>query len=283
MDFRKALAKALGICGERAVDPTLLYYALCDAIGNDLQLKSQLEVFHYFNKTFDLVKTMAQNPEPRTIGELLEKCKSQPDAPVKLCLKWIHTLFECYYRVSHGEKDATEQILKSVAEDFFEPEQEGLKLPKNKPKKEAQKKHAPAIKPNAAPVPINAQKPHTPINAQNPPLGQSQFIPKRFSQISNAVYKTLPDKACVYKAENERQLHVSSQCPCIRPALNQTLYKATYERARYKDFVTVNGLTKNTTAYQQMSLGHVPPICSVCGGFTPIMFYKPQKVTYKQL
>ena len=102
MDFRKALTKALNICGERADDPMLLYYALSDVIGNDLQLKSQLEVFHYFNKTFDLVKTMAQNPEPKTIGELLEKCKSQPDAPVKLCLKWIHTLFEFYYRASYS-------------------------------------------------------------------------------------------------------------------------------------------------------------------------------------
>ena len=102
MDFRKALTKARNICGERADDPMLLYYALSDVIGNDLQLKSQLEVFHYFNKTFDLVKTMAQNPEPRTIGELLEKCRSQPDAPVKLCLKWTHTLFEFYYRASYS-------------------------------------------------------------------------------------------------------------------------------------------------------------------------------------
>ena len=103
MDFRKALAKALNICGERAVDPTLLYYALCDAIGNNLQLKPQAEAFHHFNKTFNLVSTMAQNPEPRTIGLLLERCKTQSDAPVKLCLKWIHTLFEFYYRANRNK------------------------------------------------------------------------------------------------------------------------------------------------------------------------------------
>ena len=32
---------------------------------------------------------------------LLEKCKQQPDAPVKLCLNWIHTLFIFYYRTNH--------------------------------------------------------------------------------------------------------------------------------------------------------------------------------------
>ena len=103
MEFRKALTGALKICGEQASDPFLFYCALCDIVGNNLSLKPQLEKFHHFNKTFDLVKTMAQKPEPRTIGELLEKCKSQPDAPVKLCLKWIHTLFECYYRANHDQ------------------------------------------------------------------------------------------------------------------------------------------------------------------------------------
>ena len=104
MEFRKALTGALKICGERASDPILFYYALCDMIGNDLLLKPQLAEFNHFNKTFDLVKTMAQNPELRTIGELLEKCKSQPDAPFKLCLKWIHTIFEFYYRAYPEDK-----------------------------------------------------------------------------------------------------------------------------------------------------------------------------------
>ena len=98
MQFKMALQRALSLCGERAGDPFLFYCALCDTVGNELRLKSQVEVFHYFNKTLHLIEAMAQNPEPRTIGELLEKCKSQPDASVKLCLKWIHTLFEFYYQ-----------------------------------------------------------------------------------------------------------------------------------------------------------------------------------------
>ena len=104
MDFRKALSTALGICGERAVDPTLLYYALCDAIGNDLQLKPQAESFHHFNQTCQIVETMAKDPDPRMILTLLEKCKKQPDAPEKLCLRWIHTLFVFYYPQRTGRK-----------------------------------------------------------------------------------------------------------------------------------------------------------------------------------
>ena len=90
MDFRKALIKALGICGERAVDPTLLYYALCDAIGNNLQLKPQAESFHHFNQSCQIVETMAKEPDPRMILTLLEKCKKQPDAPEKLCLNYVY-------------------------------------------------------------------------------------------------------------------------------------------------------------------------------------------------
>ena len=104
MDFRKALAKALNICGERAVDPTLLYYALCDAIGNNLQLKPQAEAFHHFDQTCQIVETMAKDPDPRMILTLLEKCKKQPDAPEKLCLKWVHTLFVFYYPQRTGRK-----------------------------------------------------------------------------------------------------------------------------------------------------------------------------------
>ena len=270
MEFRKALMGALKICGEKASDPILMYCALCDMAGNDLLLKPQLEMFHCFNKTFNLVEAMAHNPEPRTIGELLEKCKRQPDAPVKLCLKWIHTLFEFYYRAKNINNSETEQILKSVDEDFFEPEQEGMILPK--PKKAGQK--APQRKAASPQAP-------TPPRIKIQPAGQS--LSRGSQTLTNVIYKVLPDNACVYKSENERQLHLSTQCPCIRPALNLKLYKATYDRARYKDFVTLNGFTKNTTAYQQMSRNHIPPVCSICGNFTPILYYKPQRIEYRQL
>jgi hypothetical protein len=101
MDFITILAKALKICGEHADDPFLLYCALCDLVGNDYALSPHIEMFHKFNKTYRLVSEMKQNPDPRKILALLEKCKQQPDAPVKLCLNWIHTLFVFYYRTNY--------------------------------------------------------------------------------------------------------------------------------------------------------------------------------------
>ena len=101
MDFRNVLVEALKICGEHADDPFLLYCALCDKAGNNYALLPQVELFHHLNKTYRLVAEMKKNPEPKMIGLLLEKCKQQPDAPVKLCLNCIHTLFIFYYRTNH--------------------------------------------------------------------------------------------------------------------------------------------------------------------------------------
>ena len=279
MDFRTILANALKNCGEHADDPFLLYCALCDLVGNDYALSPQMEVFHYFNKTYRLVSEMRKNPEPRMIGTLLERCKEQPDAP-KSCLKWIHTIFEFYYRAKHGEQKDTEQILQSLEADLFEPELEGLDLPIPKPKqKKAGAKRTPkANTPNPAsakvatpPTPTPQNPSPTPFQPVNPPLPPG------------AVYRNLPYNANVYLAEGSRIIHVSSECPCIRPALNQTLYKATYHRARYKDLYNINHLTKNTTTYERLSLNHTPPVCAKCGDFTPILFGKPSKIEYKQL
>ena len=272
MDLRQALTGALRICGERAGDPLLLYCALCDTVGNDLLLKPQLEVFHYFNKTYHLVETMIQNPEPRTIGLLLEKCKEQPDAPEKLCLKWIHTIFEFYYRARHGERKDTEQILDSLKSDLFEPELEGLDLPKPKPKQKkmrAQRQQKKAVfvgvkQPRYIPTPPSP-KPTL------PPLPQG------------AVFRALPDNAYVYLAEGSPIIHVSSECPCLRPSLNQTIYKATYQRARYKDYVRVNNIQVHTTSNYALSQNHMPPVCAKCGDFTPILSYRNPKRVYKQL
>ena len=81
------------ICGERAVDSRLLYYALCDEIGNDLQLKPQADVFYHFNKTYLIVEVLAKNSDPKMISMLFEKCKEDANAPEKLCWKWIYTVF----------------------------------------------------------------------------------------------------------------------------------------------------------------------------------------------
>ena len=280
MDFRTILANALKNCGEHADDPFLLYCALCDCARNDYTASPQVEMFHRFNKIYGLVAEMKKNPEPRMIGTLLEKCKKQPDAPEKLCLKWIHTAFEFYYRAKHGEQKDTEQILQSLEADLFEPELEGLDLPKPKPKqKKAGAKRTPkANAPTPAPAKAAIQPTPTPQNPSPTP-----FQPVNPPLPPGAVYRNLPYNANVYLAEGSRIIHVSSECPCIRPALNQTLYKATYHRARYKDFYNINHLTKNTTTYEQLSLKHTPPVCAKCGDFTPILFEKPPKIQYKQL
>jgi hypothetical protein len=239
-----------------------------------------MEVFHKYNKAYRLVSKMKQNPEPRMIGTLLEQCKEQPDVPDKLSLKWIHTIFEFYYRAKHGERSQTEQILQSLEADLFEPEQKGLEFPKPKPKqKKAGAKRTP--KANApTPAPAKVAPPHTPAS-QNP--SPTPFQPVNPPLPPGAVYRNLPYNTNVYLAEGSRIIHVSSECPCIRPALNQTLYKATYHRARYKDFYNINHLTKNTTTYERLSLNHTPPVCAKCGDFTPILFRKPPKIQYKQL
>ena len=93
----------------------------------------------------------------------------------------------------------------------------------------------------------------------------------------------IPDKAWVYVAEGSPIVHVSPDCPHIRPALNLTMYRATYERAKYKDFVRINNLKKNTSTYYYLSRNHCPPICPKCGEFTPILSYRNPKREYKQL
>ena len=242
MDFRKALAKALGICGERAADPTLLYYALCDAIGNNLQLKPQVEAFHHFNQTCQIIETMAKDPDPRMILTLLEKCKKQPDAPEKLCLKWIHTVFEIYYCAKHRKEEA-EQVLKSLEQDFFEPEQEGLVLPKPKKTqpKNPPKKSLVAFRKAPAPQPM--------------PFSNQPF----------------PDDAYVYLLDKSPVLHISKQCPCLANPPGSMLYWSFYKTARFKDYLRINKIKSgmNTSADYNNSLSHVPPICPVCEKFIP--------------
>ena len=273
MDFREALTGALKICGEHADDPLLFENALSDMVGCDLLLQPQKECFLYFNKIFQLVSEMKQDPEPRMIGTLLEKCKEQPDAPEKLCLRWIHTLFEYYYRARHSEQKETEQILDSLEADLFEPEQEGLELPKPKPKQK--KMRAQGQQKKAVFVGVKQ-----PRYIPTPPPVPQPTLP---SLPSGAVWRSLPDDAYVYLAEGSPSIHVSSECPCIRPSLNQTLYKATYQRARYKDYVRVNNLQVNTTSNYALSRSHMPPVCAKCGDFTPILSYRNPKRVFKQL
>ena len=277
MDFRKALTEALKTCGEQAADPILFYCALCDMVGNDLLLKPQVEAFHSLNKTFLLVETMAHNPEPRTIGELLEKCQNQPDAPRRVCLKWIHTIFEFYYRAKHVNEEQSEQLLQSLAADlspFMATEEESVAPPKPKKAEKKIPRKTPKSVKSVAPAPVIA----TPTIAKSLQTATQQSL-----KIVQAPIPYIPDQAWVYVAEGSPIVHVSADCPHIRPALNLTMYRATYERAKYKDFVRVNNLKKNTSEYYCLSKNHCPPICPKCGEFTPILSYRNPKREYKQL
>ncbi len=275
IDFKTILDNALEICGAHADDPFLLYCALCDCAGSDYALSPQVETFHYFNKTYRLVAEMKKNPDPKMIGVLLESCKGQPDAPVKQCLRWIHSLFVYFYRASNIPEEQTERILKSIEQDFFEPEQEGLVLakPKKANKKAPRKAHnavgnvtpAPQI---AAPAPIRSVR----VGGAQPSL-----------KIIRASIPYIPDKAWVYVAKGSPIVHISAECPHICPSLKLTIYRATYERAKYKDFVRINNLKKNTSTYYYLSQNHCPPICPKCGEFTPILSYRTPKREYKQL
>jgi hypothetical protein len=88
-------------------------------VGNDYALSPQVEIFHYFNKTYRLLSEMRKNPEPKMIGLLLEKCKEQEDAPAKQCLRWIHSLFVYFYRASNVPEEQTEQFSNLSSKTFL--------------------------------------------------------------------------------------------------------------------------------------------------------------------
>ena len=305
MDFRDAMLGALKICGKRAGDTHFFYSAMCDAVGNDLILKPQLEAFHHFNTKYHIVEAMSANPEPKTIGLLLEKCKEQPDAPVKLCLRWIHTLFEFYYQESHTKSEETERILRSVEKDYFEPEQEGIVLPK--PKKERQKsprkvpqkqvassqKQANPAKRQTNPPAKVAKSPAKPAKSpQNPKIPQSKIVmasgmpgiaphikglkPIAPFALPNAKYKELDDMAIVYQSGATPHLHVSCQCPGLQYAT--TIYKGKYSKARGKDFLRMYGFRD-----QKLAKHHIPPLCKTCGDFVPEIAGQVPKQTIKDL
>jgi hypothetical protein len=147
------------------------------------------------------------------------------------------------------------------------------------PKPKKAKKKAPRKAHNTVNTVAPTPNITAPTIVQSVSVGSAQASLK----IVHASIPYIPDKAWVYVAEGSPIVHVSADCPHIRPALNLTLYKATYERARYKDFVRVNNITKHTWDNYDISKNHCPPICSKCGEFTPILSYRNPKREYKQL
>ena len=278
--FKMALNSALTFCEGQSRDVQVLYGALRDVIRDDYSLKAQLEQFCSADRSLHMVEQLQKTPEPKMIGILMEKCKGQSVAPANLCLQWIHAIFEFYYRASHSESLA-EQVLKSVEADFPEPVQEGLVFPTRKKPKESKKAKktsdassgkASVVSPDSPPTPPAATK----QNASSKTLPKA----KKSAPVSPVFY--IPDTAYVYLAEGSPIVHVSADCPHIRPALGLTIYRATYQRAKYKDYVRVNNITKHISGNFYASEKHCPPICPRCGDFTPILSYRNPKRVYKQ-
>ena len=294
MDFRMVLARALTACGERADDPFLLYCMLCDEAKSDLILLPQIETFNCFNQACRLVSKMRNNPAPKMITLLLDECKKQPDASEKQCLKWIHTIFEFYYRAKHGAQTQTEQILQSLEADLFEPEQEGLELPKPKPKQKKSvakctpKANAKAPAPAKAAIPPRTNKPrvqkkpsHAPNTITVVPVvdGKAPCIPNLKPvapfALPGSLYKILPDDAIVYVASTPH-IHLSAQCPCLGSA--SVIRKGLYSRARENDFFRMYNFRDAQTAAH-----HVPPLCKTCGDFTPVLASRAPNGNYQPL
>ena len=297
MDFKTILENALKACGEHADDPFLLYCAICDERGNDYALSSEAEAFHRFDKTYGLVREMKRNPEPKMIGQLLERCKEQDDAPIKQCLHWIHALFVYYYRNTNVPEDKADQVIKSLEADYFEPVQEGLKLPKPKQKKTPGKREqaakttvkatpAPTNPPPQSPAPAKAANRQLPkVQAQPKPRavkkpkklpsvitvvpaanGKAPYIkslrPIEPNFIPISAYNVLPDDTIVFKSGTAPHLHVCGKCANLRYA--KEVYKGKYSKAREADFVRMYGYDEPKLAQH-----HIPPLCPRCADFIP--------------
>lgn len=72
-----------------------------------------------------------------------------------------------------------------------------------------------------------------------------------------------PEHAYVFSTPNERTLHLSGECPCLK---NKMVYRSFYDFARYMDYVNH---TKQKNQRYQLSKHHRPPICHRCGSFQP--------------
>lgn len=147
------------------------------------------------------------------------------------------------------------------------------------PKPKKARKKAPCKAHNT----VNTLAPAPNITARTAVQSVSVGSTQASLKIVQASIPYFPDKAWVYVAERSPIVHVSADCPHIRPALNLTIYRATYERAKYKDFVRINNLKKNPSTYYYLSRNHCPPLCPKCGEFTPILSYRNPKREYKQL
>lgn len=193
------------ICGERAVDSRLLYYALCDEIGNDLQLKPQADAFYHFNKTYLIVEVLAKDSDPK---------------------------MDFFKRKRHKDKKKQRSItVASVAPQVIAKTAQKVALPQQP-------------KPSKPPkIPKRLQNPAASVVLIEQSQGLAPYI-KYLKTIApyalvNSIYKALPDDAVVYVSDTGTHIHVSPQCVSLNCA--PTVYQGTYEQARYKDFFRMYG------------------------------------------
>ena len=269
MDFRAILIEALERCKEDSKEPQMLYNMLCDIARNDYELEGQIESFYYLDKNFHLVKNISMQPEPRIIGRLLADCESQSEISSKVCLRWIYTVFEFYYRLAHTRWNGVGKALNALETDLFEEEQEGLRLPNKGKEKSADinKKGGESAPPSPASNPARSVKAYQakqskPIMVEavngGAPLFKGLKAYKKFA-IPGAVYTSFPDDAVVYMGESP-VLHTTNKCSSLKNA--PVVYKGDYKSARKNDFFRVY------QCYDNFLIEHHPtPCCSRCYDF----------------
>ena len=94
--------------------------------------------------------------------------------------------------------------------------------------------------------------------------------PVRYKKRKKHYYKLKPmpippDNAYVFYTNDLPMLHLSSECPCLK---NKTVYRTTYDHARYRDYLRTKPSLKHRYSYR-LSKAHKPKLCRRCGNFTP--------------
>ena len=93
----------------------------------------------------------------------------------------------------------------------------------------------------------------------------------------------IPEDAYVYLSDSSLELHLTPACPKLSRAPDNSVLRATFDKARYKDYARIAGLNKNTTGYYYASKKHVPPICPICGNFIHTLQKGEKKLKFRQL
>ena len=281
MNFKVALYRAIRICGESVSDPFSLHCALCDLIGNDHAALQQAEEIFALNQRLYLLDTLKRNTNAESVSALLKYCEAEDDLPRRRYLSYIRYLFEYYYQEQCGSKEDAKNILYAISTDFYREDPTGAVTPwevahAEKERERLLEKKAPSSPDKMPSAPLAPQKKSpVPITVRASAASTSAVSAPH---IPNARYRLLPEDTCVYKAIGSPVLHISNQCPCLRPSLGLTIQKGVYSRARYVDYYRVHHVYDREGAET-----HVPPVCKTCGSFTPMPLAVYQKTKYRAI